>query len=293
MHISYDENSKVYVTRDAHWVWDAILPLLYGGRPVTSMKDRDWDFVGKILGVSVVLPDFEYDAKGTHINAEGAFYARGNKVQKDMIRNRRNTIWRNLFLHSGIWPAKLRHFDMKNLLDVCSLIATAAKKQNTGPKQLKYSVVDVTWDTTKLPDLEKSTGRDLKAASDMSPEYVKDILQPLRLLDSPVYITGGQKSNDKVQKLMNDPALKDNINFPQVKPVSDMDTRVIHFAIMADAFIGSPTSPRSLLIGKIRYALGMKNTYLFSRRVHTGYVDPLMNYYIDLYDEGHMGLLMG
>ena len=257
------------------------------------MTDRDWDFVGKILGVSVVPPDFKYDDRGTHVNAENAFYSRGNRVQKDMIRNRRNTLWRNLFLYSGTRPAKLRPSDMSNLFDVCSLIDIAAKKQQTGPSQLKYSIVDVTSDASKLSNLEKSTLRDLKAASDMSPEYVKDILKPLHLVDSPVYIIGATKSNDKVKKLTNDPALKGNINFPPITPVSDMDTRVIHFAIMADTFIGSPTSPRSLLIGKIRYALGMQNTYLFSNKVGPGYVDPLAKYYIDLYDETYMGLWMG
>ena len=118
----------VYITRDADWVWDAILPLLYGTRPVMSMKDQDWDFVGKMLGVSVVLPNFSFNGAETHVNAEGAFYARSSNVPKKTIRNRRNTVWRNIFLHSGMTPTKLRHVDKKNHLDVCSLIVMATKK---------------------------------------------------------------------------------------------------------------------------------------------------------------------
>ena len=259
-----------------------------------SMKDKDWDFVGKMLGVSVVLPNFKSSDAEAQVNAEAAFHARSSGLQKEMIRNRRDTVWRNLFLHSGTKPSKLRYVDKENRLDGCSLIATAAKTHKTRRSRLKYSVVDVAWDTQELPKLEKSTGRDLKAASDMSPEYVKGILTPLELLDKPVYITGAERSNDKIQKIMNDPTLKDNIHFPQATPVSKLDTRVIHFAVMADAFIGSPTSHRSLLIAKIRYALGIENTYLFTRMTGSGYyVDALMDDHSDLYDKDHMGLWMG
>ena len=258
-----------------------------------SMKDQDWDFVGKMLGVSVVLPNFNFGGAEAHVNTEGAFYARSSNLQKEMIRNRRDTIWRNLFLHSGMKPTKLRYVDKKNRLDVCSLIDMAAKKQKTPPSELKYSVVDIAWDPKQLSKLEGSTGRDLNAASEMTPEYVKGILTSIELLDKPVYITGAKRLDYKVQKIMNDPTLKDNIHFPQATPVSEMDTREIHFAVMADAFIGSPTSHRSLLIAKMRYALGIENTYLFTRITGSGYVDALMDDHSDLYDKNHMGLWMG
>ena len=258
-----------------------------------SMNKKDWDFVGEMLGVTVVLPSFKFSDAEAHVKAENAFYARSSNLPKETIRNRRDTIWRNLFLHSGMEPTKLRHVDKKNRLDVCSLIDKVAKKYNTSPSRLKYSVVDEMWNAKDLSKLEKSTGRDLRAASEMSPEYVKGILAQLGLVDKPVYITGTLKTHDKVQKLMNDTTLKHNINFPQVDPVSNMDTRVIHFAVMADTFIGSPASHRSLLIAKIRYALGIENTYLFTRMTGSGYVDALMDDHSELYDKNHMGLLMG
>jgi hypothetical protein len=295
--LAYDKKCPVWVSRSSQFIWDAFLPVIYGKKPDSGMMtDGDWEFMGKLLGVTVVIPNVILNGKEAHTqNSMQAFYGRGKELSVTKMRNRRDTIWRNLFRHSGARPVK----EDPTLRDgeVCSFVYAMAQEQKKRPSLAKYSVIHATFDATWISKMEAATGRNLKDAAGMSPEYVKAILEPLKLVDQPIYLTGADKSNEGMQKLINDPTLKSAILvMDSSKLVGEVDGREIHLAVLADAFIGDPTSHKSLLIAKMRYALGMKNTFVFTERRGRDIVDALdqnVNGYSSLYSADLMGPWMG
>jgi hypothetical protein len=302
--VAYDKKCPVYVTNDADWLWGGILPLIYGGTPA-EMADDDWALVEQILGVKVVSPHVILTGKQTYVHgAQASFYVRGSELNDvNMIRNRRDTIWRNILHYSGrVHPTKVNKGD--SFKDVCSFVNSAAEDQNARVGRAQYAVLDVSFDTNWLGKLQESTSLDHKPASEMSPDYVKSILGPLNLLEKPIYIIGSAaKVAPGIQALRSDATLSKVIkDLPNHEgPQSDLqrdgggiDIREIHLAVMADAYLGDPTSHKSLIVAKMRYALGRGNTYVFTVKGKDGkWVDALDGRYGVLYDKSKMGLWMG
>lgn len=67
---------------------------------------------------------------------------------------------------------------------------------------------------------------------------------------------------------------------------------------MADAYIADPTSNWSLLIARMRYSLGLRNTFVLTENKMIDREERWVSYvndenYLELYDKKHLGPWMG
>mmetsp|Transcript_27321 Transcript_27321/g.42927 ORF Transcript_27321/g.42927 Transcript_27321/m.42927 type:complete len:356 (+) Transcript_27321:1-1068(+) len=121
---------------------------------------------------------------------------------------------------------------------------------------------------TILDAVSKHTGCDPRVAIEMRPEYIRNILKPLRMLDYPIVIIGDDQNIDAVQRLMDDAEIGPQIVFIPEEAVwigGDMT-----LGVMSNVFIGNPASSFSGFIAKSRLALGKGHTYLFRARDNEG-----------------------
>ena len=119
-----------------------------------------------------------------------------------------------------------------------------------------------------LSRVAQFSGCDPKAALDMEPEYIKEILKPLGMLEHPIiFITDNQRP-EILEKLQADPEIA-----PQIQLVPEEASWVggdMTVAIMSTVFIGNPASTFSGFIAKSRIALGFDTNYLFRRKTDDG-----------------------
>ena len=155
-----------------------------------------------------------------------------------------------------------------------------------------------------LSELNKSTGLDHSAAVEMSPEYVKAFLAPLKMLNSDIYpiATGEYETLDtsvaeRVQALLSDYVLGDLIRLPEE---SRHLGSVLYFAVLADVYIGNPVDHNSLWIARMRCALGLcSNTFILTKKaLIDSYLPEWVSYvnennYLELYDREKLGLWSG
>lgn len=113
-------------------------------------------------------------------------------------------------------------------------------------------------------------GCDLEAAHDMRPEYVKAILAPLGMMVHPIVIITDNKKGSKgvLKRLLGDPDVGPLLRIVPKKARwlgSDMT-----LAVMANVFIGHPSSTMSGFIGRSRKALGFEHNYIFLAKDENG-----------------------
>lgn len=121
---------------------------------------------------------------------------------------------------------------------------------------------------TILDAVSKHTGCDARAALEMRPEYIRNILKPLHMLDYPIVVISDDQNIEAVQRLMDDPEIGPQIVFVPEEAVwigGDMA-----LGVMSNVFIGNPASSFSGFIAKSRLALGKGHTYLFRSRDDEG-----------------------
>ena len=119
-----------------------------------------------------------------------------------------------------------------------------------------------------LGAVSKHTGCDPRAAIEMRPDYVRQILKPLKMLNHPIVIIGDNKNFEAMQRLLDDPEIGPNIVFVPKSAVWNGGDMTL--AIMSNVFIGNPASSFSGFIAKSRLALGKGHTYLFRARNDEG-----------------------
>ena len=288
---SHDTRLPLYITQDNYFFRTDFFRLFLGG----FKKDAAfWDMLEEILGAKIVENEaaltrqgkFATDYKGPEKLNEYI----GDELVANQIRNHRDTIMRRLFRY----PTLTGGDD-----DVCSLV------KSEGPSK-KYTVVHLSDEKTNslLSELNKSTGLDHSAAVEMSPEYVKAFLAPLKMLNSDIYpiATGEYETLDtsvaeRVQALLSDYVLGDLIRLPEE---SRHLGSVLYFAVLADVYIGNPVDHNSLWIARMRCALGLcSNTFILTKKAlidsclpeWVSYVNE--NNYLELYDREKLGLWSG
>lgn len=113
-----------------------------------------------------------------------------------------------------------------------------------------------------LAKAAKTRGCDPAAAQEMRPEYVKSILAPLGMLQHPVIVVSDHEKGSK-------PVLARLLRDPDIGPmVQEVPTEARWFggdmtlAVMANVFIGHPSSTMSSFIARSRAAIGLGNSYL-------------------------------
>jgi len=302
--VAYDMGYPLYLTRDS-WAFDAILPLFFGPPDAVHQDDRFWNTIQAILGVRIVKDEgafhsmglLQVHAEGTvynlnvnnskfvsgYQNPQGFFYHSSKNLDATKIRNHRNSMLRKLFRY----PA---HLGME---DVCS-----ALESMRGTTTDKYTVVHVASPERKshLPELNENTGRDHGAASSMHPEYVETILTQLDMLEHDVYLLDGDVTNvdDDVHRRFANANTAATRKFKLVDIPQHYKHNVgirVYLAVLADAYLGNPVDQTSLWIARMRYALGMKNTYILTHKEGDRWVSYLDDEsYLDLYDIKKLGI---
>ncbi|KAK1745544.1 hypothetical protein QTG54_003468 [Skeletonema marinoi] len=287
---SHDTRLPLYITQDNYFFRAGFFKLFMGG----YNKDASfWEILEGILGAKIVENEAALNRQGKlaidHKTPEELNEYVGDELVATQIRNHRDTILRKLFQY----PTLTGGDD-----DVCSLT------QSEGPSK-KYTVVHLSDETTNslLSELNKSTGLDHSAAVEMSPEYVKAFLAPLKMLNSDIYpIATGQYDTvdtsvaDRVQALINDYVLGDLIRLPKE---SRHLGSVLYFAVLADVYIGNPVDHNSMWIARMRCALGLcSSTFILTKKKLIDWKTEWVSYvnednYLELYDRELLGLWSG
>jgi len=119
-----------------------------------------------------------------------------------------------------------------------------------------------------LRKIARNTGCDPRAALDMTPEYVKAVLEPRGMLDRPILFITDHQRPEILENLLADPDIGPNIRLiPEDASWVGGD---ITLAVMADVFIGNPASSFSGFIAKSRVSLGYDDNYLFRKKNDDG-----------------------
>mmetsp|Transcript_23056 Transcript_23056/g.54389 ORF Transcript_23056/g.54389 Transcript_23056/m.54389 type:complete len:432 (-) Transcript_23056:201-1496(-) len=161
----------------------------------------------------------------------------------------------------------IRHGPVK---DMCSVLHTMFGDMKS---DVKYSVIhsrSLEGDPGRrlLARIAEDSGCDPTAAIDMTPEYVKGILEPLGMLDHPIVFISDHQDPTILDRLKNDATIGSKLVY-----VPDEDSWVggdMTLAIMANVFIGNPASTFSGFIAKSRLALGWNNSFMFRRKNEDG-----------------------
>jgi hypothetical protein len=258
--MAYDKKCGVMVTKDSAWIWDRMSTWFYGGK---ARDDAFYKSMEDAFGFKVVenLTEASNQKKVVHkLGAQGGLWTRSETLDATKIRNRRDTIHRKLF--SLFNPQ-------------CDGISAAGMNK----PDAKYTVIDVPFQDPWNDRVQSYTQHDHTANFEMKPEYVKSILDPLGMTDQPIFL---QKSNhpeldrEEVKRLIADATLK----------TQDRDaSNDLYMSVLADVFIGFPSSHWALMVARMRYALGMKNTFVLTEQKDNkwvSYVDDVN--YLELYD---------
>jgi len=171
---------------------------------------------------------------------------------------------RTLFRHYNKgYGVNLRNQPVK---DMCSVLDTMFVNQDVNT--IKYSVIhsrSLEGEPGKflLGRIAEFSGCDDQAALDMTPEYIKSILDETDMLSHPIiFITDGQRP-EILERLLADQDIG-----PQILLVPEEASWVggdITIAITSTVFIGNPASTFSGFIAKSRVALGFDKSYLFRK----------------------------
>lgn len=110
--------------------------------------------------------------------------------------------------------------------------------------------IDITADHSPWNEkIIRASGHDMTAAFEMRPEYIRSLLGSLQMLDHPIYMErrlhGAYPNQEEVQRLMGDPSLS-------LMTEEVIGANGLFMAVVANVYIGDPSSLWSLMVAKIR-----------------------------------------
>lgn len=289
--MAYEENCQLYITKTASWIWNSLIPPFFGDR--VDKNDEFWEKIQDALGVIILNDEAEAQSLGLKLKVftPKQLYAAKN-LSAEQLRNRRDTIFRKLM---RLTPSTTKG-DACFTIDLCGLSNINSYHYSTN-----YIVIDLSPSISKKwqSKFNDISGRDHSGAYQMTPEYVKSILKPLKLHTKMIFMMGDHSVTDdeEIKRLMEDPELRTQ---QAVEEDDDYDhSDMLHLAVLADVYLADPTSQWSLMIARMRYALGFKNTFVLTEpkvdengyEYWVSYVDS--EHYLELYDRAHLGPWMG
>ena len=287
--MAHNTNKPLYMTEDS-WPVQILFPLFFSP---ASKEEHDtlWSNVADALGIQVVKDKAALTAKGfKQVDEKNElmelFYTHAN-VDPAKIRNHRSAILRKLFFR----PA------LGGKVTVCDTI-NGLLGSGTDRETKKYTVIHIADPGQKkyLPKLNGGTGKDHKAATEMQPEYVKNILKRVDdMMKHDIYtIDSSDKPDDEVHtRLAKDAELKTQLKCLRDKRLEGLGGKM-YLAVLADVYLGNPTDHTSMWIARMRYALGMKHTYIFTEKRGDNWVSYMNDdEYLDLYNTAKLGPWMG
>ena len=283
-----EKKQPIYMTKN-NWALDNVIyPLFFGGSVGKHVKF--WTALQDALGIKIVENERVLSTAGVtaeHKNQKSLYYTNSQKYDAKTLRNSRDTIFRNLFQY----PSK----------DVCAII-----DGNDFPMEDsdKYTVVHFSTPGIGgyLKQLNDRMGKDLSDANAMKPDYIKNILKQLDMLNQPILPidTDSANADQAAHKLIGaDPDLakqikyeKGHLNFINKTPGSTWNRSVasyIYLAVLADVYIGNPVDQLSLWIARMRYSLGIKNSYVLTEKKGDNWVSFIDDEtYLVLYDSSKL-----
>lgn len=271
-----------------------IFPMFLGPFDVVDKNEESRKLMEDILGITIVESENDAKLEGKEViitAANGLYWSRTQGLTSTQIRDHRNSILRKLFRY----PSDRGDEDENACSAINSLVG---KKKNENLVDSKYSVVYLSPKGVRsyLGKLNDSTGHDHSATLDMTPDYVKSILQPLDMLQSDIFIIENGEVDEEVdERLFNDADLS-----AVMQKVPDEVRHVgssVYLSVLADVFIGNPVDHLSLWIARMRFALGKKNTFVFTEKKSVDGEDKWVSYvneenYLELYDRTKLGQWM-
>eukprot|EP00970_Alexandrium_tamarense_P002179 scaffold304_cov216-Alexandrium_tamarense.AAC.5 len=225
--------------------------------------------VEKVLCVKIILT---YEELATYPNVidmdtRDLFMSKANESVKDYIQfqmHNLRTLFRSYNQGIGVDFKNERVGSMCSVLDaifgdnkssaIYSVIHSRSLEGDPGLRLLKR--------------ISDSSGCDPLAALEMEPDYIKDILSPLGLLEHPILFITDHQRPEILERLIADPDIG-----PKIRLIPDEASWIggdITAGITANAFIGNPASTFSGFIAKSRMALGFENNFLFRARNENG-----------------------
>ncbi|KAL7544593.1 hypothetical protein ACHAWF_007976 [Thalassiosira exigua] len=281
--VAHDTNRPLYITQDS-WAIEVLFTLFFGPYSAVEKNSALWFAVEEALGAKIIENEGVLALAGLK-NPEpkppiALFYYTSTSNDAEAIRNHRDTILRKLFQYVA------QHGET----NVCSTIGAAIGKD---PSK-KYTAIHIAEKGAKgyLAKLNGFFQKDHTAASEMRPEYVKSILKDVEMLQQDIYLVHSQPADPDVEthgRLAKDPDLS--------KHMKEMDYKLsgciggnFYLSVLADVYLGNPVDQTSLWVARMRMALGMKNTFIFTEKKGDGWVSYLdEKSYLDLYDRNKLG----
>jgi hypothetical protein len=246
-----------------------------------------------VLDITLLNKEEEAQARGKELAIFEADHVlnRAKTLTPERLRNRRDTIFRELL--------RITPYTSKG--DSCFTIGLCGLTNiDTYHSASSYIVINLSPSASKKWQLKfyEISGRDHSGAYNMTPDYVKSILKPLNLHTETIFIMGNHSvtEDEEIKRLMEDPELRTK---HAVEESDDYDhSDVLHLAVLADVYMADPTSQWSLMIARMRYALGLTNTFVLTETKTDAngeevWVSYVSEDYLELYDRMHLGPWMG
>ena len=228
--VAFDTKRPLFMTKDS-WVVETLLTLFFGPSPLIERNEEFWNAFQGALGVFVVeneaaLPYSVPDYK----NPLSLFYTGVKTFSSKQIRDHRSSVLRTLFRY----PAAL------GTENVCSTVKKVVGDQT----DKKYTVIHLADPATKgyMSKLAGNTGKDHTAAVNMQPDYVKNILKRLDMLNNEMYaVHGSPKSPDSEAylRLQKDPELTKQFKDVPFEYSGCLGGN-LYLAVLADVYLGNP-----------------------------------------------------
>ena len=181
------------------------------------------------------------------------------------------TLWRSYNTGTGV---NMRRRPVRDMCSVMDAIFGADTMVDIDINSAVYSVVhsrsfEMRGGGSRLMNrIASNIGCDPVASLEMKPDYVKGILEPLGMMNHPIYFISDHEQPDILDRLLADPEIGPNIRLiPEETSWIGGDMTL---ATLANVFIGSPASTFAGFIAKSRVALGYNNNYLFLKQALDG-----------------------
>ena len=280
-----EETKRPLIITQDSWVLNVLYPLFFGPSNAVEKNSKLWKVIQETLQVKVVENEGVLSLSNIQVpeykNQKLLYYTNTNRVNAETRRNRRDTILRQLFLYPSY---------IGDSQSVCSVIMELVESETS-----KYSVVHFSTPGIEnyLSKLNGNTGKDLTDACSMKPEYVNNILKQTNMLDHPIFPIDSDSKNVDIEKhklLETDSELANQLKYVDGNQWERPAAGYVYLAVLADVYIGNPVDQLSLWIARMRYALGIKNTFVLTEKQGDNWVSYVNDdTYLELYDANRLG----
>ena len=274
MDLAYEKQCDLYITKDADWFWDIFVTLFFETHFASFEKnDQFWNKMQDSLGVKIVS---NYDEAMRLFGEETAltvvtanYQLESSTLTATQVRNRRDTVFRMIFRTS---PQS-----HNELGDICYPIELNGL-YNGGSF---FTVLSPCMSKESQSKFNEVTGR---SQPSMTLKYADSVVEKLGITrDKGFTIIKGDGSGKEPEETKGIPKHGLIINVSETDDYEEHE--MLYLALLAKVFVADP-SHWSLMIARMRYALGMSNTYV----LRSDSVND--DNYLELYDR-NLGIWMG